>query len=81
MDNQPYFLQIIQINLHSWHVLFFSKLYTSLFSLRNVYTVYIYMYILFYFYVCVFAVHSEKVSGPNEVFFREVFFTHHSQLS
>ena len=43
--------------------------------------VYIYKYILFYFYVCVFAVHSEKVSGPGEVSFREVFFTHHAQLS
>ena len=29
----------------------------------------------------VFAVHPEKVSGPGEVSFREVFFTHHAQLS
>ena len=39
------------------------------------------MYILFYFHVCVFAVRPEKVSGPGEVSFREVFFTHHAQLS
>ena len=29
----------------------------------------------------VFAVHPEKVSGPGEVSFREVFFTHYAQLS
>ena len=62
-----------------------------LYSLFELYIcIYIYKYILFYFHVCVFAVHPEncsacsasrKVSGPGEVSFWEVFFTHHAQLS
>ena len=43
--------------------------------------IYVYKYILFYFHVCVFAVHPEKVYVPGEVSFREVFFTHHAWLS
>ena len=57
----------------------------TLYENQFIYTVYIYIYIykyiLFYFHVYVFAVHLEKVSGTGEVSFREVFITHHAQLS
>ena len=62
-------IQALTLLLSTLEVLIFIQCYT------------VYKYILFYFHVYAFAVHPEKVSGPGEVSFREIFFTHHAQLS